>query len=58
MKEYLELKDTTIEEFIAVFEEEWKAIIANITSDQKAAEVVEELLGTPDWTKNRANKSE
>jgi hypothetical protein len=54
----LELDDTTIEDFVVIFEAEWQAVLANVTTDQKAAEVVERLLGTPDWTKRRAVESE
>jgi hypothetical protein len=57
MREFFELGEADIDEFVAIFEDEWYAILANITSDDKAAEVMERLLGTPDWTKRRV-KSE
>lgn len=53
LKEYLELNEKTIEEFIAQFEAEWQALLHQVLPDEKAAELTEKLLGIPDWTKNR-----
>jgi len=42
----LELKDTTIEEFIKHLEEAWEQIVSENLDKDKAKEVIEKLLGT------------
>lgn len=53
LKEYVELRDNEIEEFISQFEAEWYALMALKLPDDQAAEVMEQLLGTKDWTKTK-----
>jgi hypothetical protein len=51
LKEYLELDDRTIDGFIDQFKEDWAAVLAQKLPDEEAANVLERLLGIPDWTK-------
>lgn len=53
LREYLELDETTIEDFVIEFEDDWKKYIASKTTDRKAADILETLLGTPNWIKEK-----
>ena len=53
LKEYLELNDRDIESVISQFQGEWQALFAQTLPDDQAAEVIEKLLGIPDWTKTK-----
>lgn len=50
LKEYLELSDPVIDGFIAEFETDWYALMAQKLPDDEAADIMEKLLGIPDWT--------
>lgn len=53
LKEYLELDTKTIEEVINQCNAEWSAIVYQKLPDEQASEIMEQILGIPDWTKTR-----
>lgn len=46
MKEYLEIDDKTIEQFIDLLIEDWVLVLSKELSDDKAEEILDQLIGT------------
>ncbi len=49
--EYAELDKHTVDEIIVQCEAEWAPLIYQRLSDEQASELIEKLIGIPDWTK-------
>ena len=55
LKEYLELGDADIAAVVSQVQDEWYRIMALHYSDKDAAEIMQDILGVPDWTKKSDN---